>query len=205
MKEQIIDEEKKLPDEDKQVSDDDTSGNDSENNEKKKNKKIKNILKLPKKKLLLFGAIIILLVVLLFIYFQFVSGKKAEVKTISKSSLTKVLEINDLSTLNFIYNGIAEVKNDDGETKYHVSYKGNVNAGIDFKKIDISVDNDNKKIVVTLPDAVVQSVSVDMGTMKFIFEDEDDETETVTEEAYKASCEALEKQAKSETDLLEMA
>ena len=34
-------------------------------------------------------------------------------------------------------------------------------------------DENTKKIIITLPDAVIQDVSVDMGTLDFIFEDSD--------------------------------
>lgn len=78
-------------------------------------------------------------------------------------------------------------------------------AGIDITKINISVDEQNKKILIVVPEAKIQSIDVNMGTMEFIFDKEKYETETVSQEAYKASLDDLEKKANSEKDLLSMA
>ncbi len=46
------------------------------------------------------------------------------------------------------------------------SYDGSVFAGIDFEKITLSKDDSNKKIIVDLPDAEIQTVTVDKDTFK---------------------------------------
>jgi hypothetical protein len=132
--------------------------------------------------------------------------RNGTVQTIAQSSLEKVIEINDLSTLDYTYNGITPVYDESGETlKYHVAYEGIVTAGIDITKIDISDDETKKKIVITLPEAKIQDVNVDMGSMEFIFLNDKYETETISQEAYKACIAALDIEAQKDTTLLSMA
>ena len=145
-----------------------------------------------------------------FIVYNFQQKKKDDnrVKTISTSTLSKALEINDLSTLDYTYNGIAEVKNSDDEVAYNVAYNGTITAGIDFSKIEINVDDkdeNNKKITIKIPDPTIQSTSVDMGSMSFIFTDDDYDTETVSEEAYKHCIEDLKNKAPGEKGMLGIA
>lgn len=129
-----------------------------------------------------------------------------KVTTITESTLEKVLEISDLSTLDYTYNSITNVMDEDGETvKYHVAYEGVVTAGIDFEQVDISVDEVMKKIVVTIPETEIQNIDINMSTMEFMFEKNKYETETVSQEAYKACCEDLERKATEESELLSMA
>lgn len=128
------------------------------------------------------------------------------VTTISSSSLKKVVEINDLSTLDYTYNAITEVYDENGtRLKYYVAYEGTVTAGVDISQIDISVNEEEKLITVVLPDAEVQHVNVHMGTLEFIFIKDKYETETVSQEAYKVSLDDLKKKANEEETLLSMA
>lgn len=129
-----------------------------------------------------------------------------EVETISKASLEKVIEISDLSTLDYTYNAITSVPTEDNKKiKYYVSYKGTVTVGIDFSKINISEDTDKKLINIKLPEPEIQTVSVDMGSLDFIFNDDKYETETVTQEAYKACVSDLTESAENEPTLQSMA
>lgn len=179
-----------------------------ENSEKRKEeaKKEKPNFKISKKSLkfiLVFGLVFIFI---LKIYLpKIVNPNSEKVTTISKSALEKVIEINDLSTLDYTYNAVADVKDDEGKIKYHVAYDGIVTSGIDFSKIDISVDEEKKEISVNLPNSKIQDVSVDTGAMDYIFEEKRFETETVSHEAYKAAVEDLRKKAESEGSLLKMA
>lgn len=160
-----------------------------------------------KVKLMIAGGILaVILVAVAFLMPRLFSSKVPQVTTITKASLEKVLEISDLETLDYTYNSIVDIMDEDGETaKYHVAYEGVVTAGIDFEKIGVSVEDDTKTVVVTVPEAEVQNVYVDMGTMEYIFEKDRYETETVSQEAYHFCCEDLEKKAKEETSLLTIA
>lgn len=172
---------------------------------KKESVKENIFLRLFKKKKMLLGCILVLLVVVLVVFgvVQIKRLNEEKVHTISKASLEKMLEISDLSTLEFTYNAIANVNDEDGKPKYHVAYKGKVTAGIDFTQIGVAVNE--KVITITIPEAYVQNVDVEMETMNFIFEKKKYETETVSQEAYAACKEDLEKRVKEEQSLLSMA
>ena len=148
----------------------------------------------------------LIVIVTVFIVSKRWGSSDGKVTTVSKASLEKIIELNDLSTLDYTYNAITEVYKDDGETlKYHVAYEGTVTAGIDAEKISVEEDKENKTITISLPKAEIQETSVNMGTMDFIFEKDRYETENVSQEAYKACLQDLSEKAASEKDLLSMA
>lgn len=157
------------------------------------------------KKILVAALVAALIICVIVVSLKKHNSDEDKVVTITTSSLEKIIKINDMSTLEYTYNAIAHVNDEDGKAKYHVAYEGTVTAGIDITKVDISVDEQNKKIKIVIPEAKIQAVDVDMAKMDFIFEKSKYETETVSQEAYKACLEDLEKRANSEDDLLSMA
>lgn len=101
-------------------------------------------------------------------------------EVITVSTLEKIVEVSDLSTFKVVYNGVAVA-----EDKYYVSYQATVDAGIDFEKIEITVDNEAKIVTIKLPQAEILDTYVDIASMDYIFMDKKANTETVSEEAYK--------------------
>ena len=167
-----------------------------------------NKKRLPKKALLFIVLIILLIGVAVVLALRFGDGLfgGSEVETISNSTLEKILEISELSTLSNTYNAVVKVTDDNtGETKYYIAYEGTVKVGIDFKEISIDVNNEEKTITLTLPDAKVLDSSVNMGTLDYIFIDKKAETEKVSVEAYKKAKDDLKTRAGAEESLLEMA
>ena len=104
----------------------------------------------------LVGILIILLVASIFIS-KFTSfniwgyifpGSEHKLTTISESTLEDVIEISDLSTVEYFFNSITEVQDEKtGDLKYHVAYEGVVDAGIDLSEVKVSVDNEKKVII----------------------------------------------------------
>lgn len=137
---------------------------------------------------------------------NFLEGEEGKVTTISKASLDKVFEINELSTADYIYNAIAKAYGEDGKSvKYYVAYEGTVKAGIDFSKIVVDIDEKEKVITITIPDIVFQEETVDPGTLKYIFKDKKSETENVHQEAFKLCEKDLKERVGGEESLLELA
>ena len=86
----------------------------------------------------------------------FFDSKEGEVTTISQSSIEKILDISELSTLEYTYNAVAAGYDEDGKTLlYHVAYEGTVSAGIDFDKLKVKVNPDKKEIRITVPEAKI--------------------------------------------------
>lgn len=157
---------------------------------------------------LLIAVSILILIIIVLIGFKLMKPdeEKKEVATITQTSLDKIIEINQLSTVDYTYNAVVKVYDEKSkDLKYYVAYEGIVTAGIDFEKIDIAVNEEQKKVIIKIPDVEIHDVNVNMGTMEYIFAKDKYETETVSQEAYKASTADLQERVKQEKDLHEMA
>lgn len=170
-----------------------------EENQKKK-------LSGPKVKYII-GIAIMLAVVIIVLLAVSMSSKKSEPEISSKSTLEDIINVSDLSTFEAVYNGIAKVTDEDNPEKvnYYVSYDAKVKAGIDFEKVDITVNTDEKIITVMLPEIKITDVNVDITSLDYIFENEKANTETVSEEAYKKCIEDVTSESNSEDAIYELA
>lgn len=138
------------------------------------------------------------LIAVAFTVYKAVSKESSGPEVITVSTLEKIINVSELSTFTAVYNGIAEVSNPKKpeEIDYYVSYEARVDAGIDFEKILISMDNEAKTVTVDIPEVYITDINVDIASLDFIFINDDANTSTVTQEAFKA-CEA-DVQAESE-------
>lgn len=160
-----------------------------------------------KKSLLLVVFVVVLAVIIAAGVFFFMSSSKPEPEIISQSTLEKIINVSDLSTFEAVYNGIAKVANEEDpeEIDYYVSYDAKVKAGIDFEKVDIAVDNENKIITVTVPEIKITDVNVDIASLDYIFFNDKANTATVSEEAYKKCIEDVKNESNNENAIYELA
>lgn len=139
------------------------------------------------------GAILVVVLVVAAVLTLGPGGDRAakEPEVITESSLREIINVSELSTFTAVYNGIAQVTDEEDPEKvdYYVSYQAKVNAGINFEDIGIDLEEESKTIRVTVPDVEITESIVDIGSLDFIFYDEGANTSTVSEEAFKA-CEA---------------
>lgn len=171
---------------------------------------LKDKLKLSKKSIVMVAAVtvaVIIMIVMIVCLTTNASSKKSQPEVITKSTLQKIIDVNDLSTFEAVYNGIAKVMNKEKteEVDYHVSYEAKVKAGIDFKEVTIEIDNELKIITITIPDVRITDIAVDITTLDFLFENEKANTESVSEEAYKACIEDVKQESNSEDAIYELA
>ncbi len=159
------------------------------------------------KKAKLIIALILVAVISVGIIVVVAQNEEGQLSTISKSYLQKVVEINELSTVDYPYNAtVAKYKEGDKEeVMYYVAYEGTVTAGIDFREIEIKIDKDEKIIYIILPEIEIHGISVDMGKMEYIFVKNKFETETISQEAYKLCKKDLNERAKNERLLYDTA
>ncbi len=139
---------------------------------------------------------VILLVVILTI-----TNKSGGFSVLATSHLEEVLEMSELTTVEYDYNAVAkkEVEKDGiKEVQYYVAYNGRVNAGIDFNKIEIEKDDKDKKIIFVLPPVEVFDTNIDNNSLDYIFEDRHSKTDTVQVEAYNLCTEDLKRRVESE-------
>lgn len=115
------------------------------------------------------------------------SSKKSTPEIISQANLERIINVNDLSTIEAIYNGVARVADEDNpaEIDYYVSYDAKVKAGIDVTQINIDVDSEKQLIKITLPETEITSVAVEIESLDYIFMDDSANTDKVSSEAYK--------------------
>ena len=132
-------------------------------------------------------------------------GEEGKVETVSLTSIQRVLEINELSTAEYVYNSIARAYEEDGTTiRYYVAYEGIITAGIDFNEIGIELNEDAKILTISLPEIEIQG-TVDPGSLEYIFVDKKSETENVHKEAFELCQKDLDEKANNEDDLLSLA
>lgn len=134
-------------------------------------------------------------------------NKKTKKEIITQSTLKKMINVDELSTFEAVYNGITEVMNKEEPEKidYYVYYEAKVKAGIDFEKVEVDIDDEAKKISVTLPEIKINDVNVDIASLDYIFENESANTETVSQEAYKAAIVDVTKESAEESSIYELA
>lgn len=175
----------------------------------KKGLNLKKIFKTKGKMRYIAIAIAVLLLIALFslVVVFFRAFKDPEPEIVSQSTLERIINVSDLSTFEAVYNGIAEVNSEDNpeEVDYYVSYEARVKAGLDFGKVNIDIDNEKKVITVKLPQIELTDINVDIASLDYIFMDEDANTSTVSEEAYKECINDVENETNTEDAIYELA
>lgn len=158
--------------------------------------------------IVLFVVILIVLFVILRQFLKDGDAGKEKTTVVTSSRLEKVLQISELSTYKVTYNGVASVKNDDDELLYHVAYEAKISVGLDMEKIQVEVDEseeENKKIIVTLPKIEIMDVDVNPGSLDYIFEKKSADTDDVSMAAFPACRADVEEECKSNEVLFELA
>lgn len=139
------------------------------NNSEEVKEKTQEKLVIEVKKRTIFKSIIgilILFVVLFFVYSIFFA-KKRTVKTVVSSMLTDQKVISQLSTLMIPYGGVYEEHDSEEKTKY-IAYRGNVTYGIDFSTVNVEYDEDEKIIIVQIPDVYLTNAFVEPSSLSSI-------------------------------------
>lgn len=99
--------------------------------------------------------------------------RKGDVMT--SSELIKAIDIAQLSTAEFVYNGITEKYKDKkpDEVECYIAYDAHVKVGIDMEDVRFTIDNVNKTITPVLPEISISNAVVDEGSFSYIPEDPD--------------------------------
>ncbi|MBP3923371.1 MAG: DUF4230 domain-containing protein [Ruminiclostridium sp.] len=150
--------------------------------------------------------VIIVLVTVAVVLAIISSGEKPEEpkkELITEVMLQEVIDVSELSTFEAVYNGVAKVYNKQKPINidYYVSYCSKIKAGIDFDKVELSVDNEAKKITATLPEVTITDVTVDITTLDYIFQNAAANNSSVAEEAYKACIEDATTESRRQKDI----
>ena len=163
---------------------------------------------LVKPKVLVIAAVVILVAIAAVAVLLQTSGREEpQPQVLNKSALERIINVSELSTFTAAYNGIAEVANEKkpDQIDYYVSYEATVNAGIDFRAVDISINEEQKTITLKVPEAHITNQSVEMSSLEFIFLNKKADKPGVTEVAYKACEEDVKRESEQQTAICELA
>ena len=158
------------------------------------------MIKKPSKMILVLGSIAIILACII----RFVIPNMAGVVNINVSStLTKAIDIAELSTAEFQYRGIAEVYNDEAKTniRCRICYSAIVKAGIDMEAVTFAEDKENNTIIATLPEINIKVNIIDEKSMAVL----PSNAEVNINVMLKTSKEDVEKEARESSELLSTA
>ena len=136
-------------------------------------------------------------------WFFLVNPNKNKATVITESQLKEAVEIDQLSTAEFEYNGIAEVYKEKKKEKidYRVKYNSTVKVGVNFSEINFEINNENKTIKPILPEIKIQNITVKPEGMSFIPDDAKGDINKV-----RSVCEDdATKEAKNSKELFEIA
>lgn len=85
------------------------------------------------------------------------------------SALMKSLDIDELSTSELTYNGIATVLHENSDkARYHIRYNSKIKVGINMSDIRFIEDAKKKTVNVTLPQVRILEVVIDPNSISFI-------------------------------------
>lgn len=134
-----------------------------------------------------------------------------------KPDFSSIKSVCELSTLKCYYHNVDTYEKNahgllkvfgSGYKKIWIEYSGIVNLGIDINKVDISEPDTNNVITIKIPDAEVQSTSLDKSTLSEPLTDKGVFTKITTEEKTEALSSAqqnMKETAQKDTSLLAQA
>lgn len=119
-------------------------------------------------KILLIIIAVILAIFALLIGLAIVS-KDNKANIITSSQLEKAIDISQLSTAEFVYNGVAE-KLDDKQEKVecYISYNANVKVGIQMEEVKFDINEEEKTVKPILPEITVNIATLDTESISYI-------------------------------------
>lgn len=153
----------------------------------------------PSRLVLCIGILIVGIAIL--IRLVFFSSSKTTINL--SSTLTKAIDIAELSTAEFKYRGIADIYTDESRSQIlcRACYNSVVKAGIDMKKVHFNVDSSMKTVTATLPDIDLKVTILDEQSISLLPSDADVGIDSLL----KYSKEDAEEEARNSSELLSVA
>lgn len=120
-----------------------------------------------KKKLI---SIIFIAVIAISIIGTTIITKIGKNNVITSSQLEKAIDISQLSTAEFVYNGVAEKYEDNNQEKieFYISYNANAKVGIQMEDVKFEIDEKNKTVTPILPEITVNIATLDEESISYI-------------------------------------
>lgn len=123
-----------------------------------------------KKTIILAAALVLIIVAAGSLFGPNVMNKIGKENVITSSQLEKAIDISQLSTAEFVYNGIAEKYDDDKPEKVecYIAYHANVKVGIQMEDVKLEIDEENKTVTPMLPEISVNIAALDENEISYI-------------------------------------
>ena len=98
------------------------------------------------------------------------TGKIIIVWSITSSQLEKAIDISQLSTAEFVYNGVAEKKNENSpeDVDCYIAYDANVKVGINMEDVKFKIDEEKKTVTPILPKIEINIATLDENSISYI-------------------------------------
>lgn len=108
-------------------------------------------------------------------------NKSGNTTVITSSQLEKAIDISQLSTAEFIYNGVAEKYSEKKPEKVecYIRYDANVKVGIQMEDVKFNINAEAKTITPVLPEIVVNIAALDENSISYMPENPDIELKEV--------------------------
>lgn len=183
----------------------DEAKNEEKHNDKPIEIKVGNV-SLSKKIITIIAVVVLIAIAGIFVFRNFIAKPGTELITVS--SIQDIIDIDELSTLKYYYNGIVNVQNEKSEDLYYVAYKGYVTAGINISDIKISIDEANKHITIEVPEAKINGRDLrtdDPEYLDYIFLKKSANNNDAINDAHERALKDLEEKTKDNKEILEIA
>ena len=122
------------------------------------------------RKLILAAGLVLAVLVVGSLFGPKVMNKIGKENVITSSQLEKAIDISQLSTAEFVYNGIAEKYDDDKPEKVecYIAYHADVKVGIQMEDVEFEIDEENKTVTPILPEISVNIAALDENEISYI-------------------------------------
>ena len=122
------------------------------------------------RKLILAAALVLAVLVVGSLFGPNVMNKIGKENVITSSQLEKAIDISQLSTAEFVYNGISEKYDDDKPEKVecYIAYHADVKVGIQMEDVEFEIDEENKTVTPILPEISVNIAALDENEISYI-------------------------------------
>lgn len=134
----------------------------------KRDRRKGSILRIPTPVKFVFLAAVVICLAVFLLYGKGMLAYFNKGETVTSSQLQEVVSVSKLSTANFIYNGIAEKTDENGNVSYRVYYESTVRAGIDMSKITFDIDEENKTVTPLLPEITIDEPVIDDTSLEYM-------------------------------------
>ena len=123
-----------------------------------------------KRKIVFIFLLIVVIVAALKILIPKAATEIKKENVITSSQLKNAINISQLSTAEFVYNGLAEKYADESteEVECYIAYDANVKVGIQMEDVAFNIDEENKVIQPVLPEISVNIATLEEDSISYI-------------------------------------